>query len=95
MSGETSGGADASDGAVSIDDIKVQSDKNHSRDIVLDENLTMRMKYPSLDEFIKSNFSFDGKFGVDESFQLIASSVEQIYNEEESWNFNKKSYSLN
>ncbi|AGH31765.1 hypothetical protein SWZG_00260 [Synechococcus phage S-SKS1] len=71
---------------INLDDIKVQSDKNHSRDIVLDENLTMRMKYPSLDEFIKSNFSFDGKFGVDESFQLIASSVEQIYNEEESWN---------
>jgi hypothetical protein len=71
---------------INLDDIKVQSDKNHSRDIVLDENLIMRMKYPSLDEFIKSNFSFDGKFGVDESFQLIASSVEQIYNEEESWN---------
>ena len=45
----------------------------------------MRMKYPSLDEFIKSNFSFDGNFGVDESFKLIAASIEQIYNEEESW----------
>ena len=45
----------------------------------------MRMKYPSLDEFIKSNFSIDGSMGVDESSQLIASCVEQIYNEEESW----------
>ena len=71
---------------INLDDIKVITDKNHTKDIVLDENLTMRMKYPSLDEFIKSNFSFDGNFGVDESFKLIASSIEQIYNEEESWN---------
>jgi len=70
---------------IDLDDIKVQTDSNHTRDIVLDENLRMRMKYPSLDEFIKSNFSIDGSMGVDESFQLIASCVEQIYNEEESW----------
>jgi len=70
---------------IDLDAIKVQVDPEHSRDIKLDENLTMRMKYPSLDEFIKSNFSFDDGMGVDESFQLIASCVEQIYNEEESW----------
>jgi len=70
---------------IDLDAIKVHVDPEHSRDIKLDENLTMRMKYPSLDEFIKSNFSFDGGMGVDESFQLIASCVEQIYNEEESW----------
>ena len=70
---------------IDLDAIKVQVDPEHSRDIKLDENLTMRMKYPSLDEFIKSNFSFDEGMGVDESFQLIASCVEQIYNEEESW----------
>jgi len=70
---------------IDLDAIKVHVDPEHSRDIKLDENLTMRMKYPSLDEFIKSNFSFDDGMGVDESFQLIASCVEQIYNEEESW----------
>ena len=70
---------------IDLDAIKVQVDPEHSRDIKLDENLTMRMKYPSLDEFIKSNFSLDDGMGVDESFQLIASCVEQIYNEEESW----------
>ena len=70
---------------IDLDAIKVKSSPEHTRDIVLDENLTMRMKYPSLDEFIKSNFSFEDGMGVDESFQLIASCVEQIYNEEESW----------
>ena len=43
------------------------------------------MRYPSLSEFIKTNFSVDGGIGVDESFNLIASCVETIYNEEESW----------
>ena len=70
---------------IDLDEIQVQVDPEHSRDIKLDENLVMRMKYPSLDEFIKTNFSFDEGMGVDESFQLIASCVEQIYNEEESW----------
>jgi len=71
---------------INLDDIKVQVEEDHSRDIPLDDNLTLRMKYPSLDEFIKTNFSIDGNIGVDESFDLIASCVEQIYNEEESWN---------
>jgi len=70
---------------IDLDAIKVQTDPEHTRDIKLDDSLTMRMKYPSLDEFIKSNFSIDGNVGVDESFQLIASCIEQIYNEEESW----------
>jgi hypothetical protein len=37
-------------------------------------------------EFIKSNFSVDGSsVTVDETFDLISTCVEQIYNEEESW----------
>lgn len=70
---------------INLDDIHVVESSNHKRDIVLDENLTMRMRYPSLSEFIKTNFSVDGGIGVDESFNLIASCVETIYNEEESW----------
>ena len=38
--------------AINIDSIKVQIDKDHSKDIVLDDQYTLRMKYPSLDEFI-------------------------------------------
>lgn len=70
---------------IELDEIGVKVDKNHKRDIKLDESLTLRMKYPSLEEFIKTNFSVDGSIGVDESFKLIASCIDQIYNEEESW----------
>ena len=43
---------------ISIDDIKVQKNKDHDNKIKLDNNLMMEMKYPSLSEFIKNNFDF-------------------------------------
>ena len=42
------------------------------------------MKYPSLGEFVKNNFDVEN-IGVTESFDMIASCIDQIYNEEESW----------
>ena len=45
----------------------------------------MEMKYPSLDEFIKSNFDLDEKNQMDQSFDLIAQCIDKIYNEEEVW----------
>ena len=42
------------------------------------------MRYPSLNEFIKTNFSVD-EMKVDDTFDLIASCIDQIYSEEESW----------
>ena len=71
--------------SINLDDICVQTKPEHSRDIKLDDHLTMRMKYPSLNEFIKSNFNTENDVTVDDSFDLICSCVEQIYNEEESW----------
>lgn len=71
--------------SISLDEIKVKTDKNHSRDIKLDDNLSMRMKYPSMNEFIKNNFRSDGKVSVSDTFDLIGHCVEQIYSEEESW----------
>ena len=45
----------------------------------------MEMKYPSLDQFIKNNFDFGAEPGIDESFQLIATCIDKIYNQEEVW----------
>lgn len=69
---------------INLDDIQIQKGKNHSRDIKLDDNLVLRMKYPSLEEFIKNNFGGE-EVTVDNTFDLIASCVEQVYSEEESW----------
>ena len=70
---------------INIDDIKIQKDKKHNNKVKLDESLIMEMKYPSLDQFIKSNFDFNEETNMDQSFDLIASCIDKIYNEEEVW----------
>ena len=42
-----------------IDEISIKKDKDHNPDIKLDDTYTMRLKYPSLDQFIDENFNFD------------------------------------
>ena len=69
---------------IDLDAIKVIKNPDHKKDIKLDDKLTLRMKYPSLDEFIKNNFDVDN-IGVTESFDMIIACMDQIYNEEESW----------
>ena len=69
---------------ITLDEIEVQFDKDHSRDIKLDDELSMRLKYPSMDEFVKSNFTLND-IDVDDTFEIVMSCIEQIYNEEESW----------
>ena len=72
--------------SINLDEIKVNVDENHSKDIKLDDVLTLRMKYPSMQEFIKNNFNNNESVSVDDTFEMISACVEQIYSEEESWN---------
>ena len=70
-----------------IDEIKVEQNKNHTRDINLDGIYTLRMKYPSLNQFIETNFAIasDQKVTVDDSFKVIASCIDMVFSAEESW----------
>ena len=70
---------------INLDDIKCHKNEGHTNKIKLDDSLMMEMKYPSLDEFIKSNFDLEEKNQMDQSFQLIASCIDKIYSEEEVW----------
>jgi hypothetical protein len=72
--------------SINLDEITVKTYPEHKRDIKLDDQLTLRMKYPSMDEFIKNNFANDGQqFSVNDTFDMICSCIEQVYSEEESW----------
>lgn len=77
--------------SINLDDIQIQIDEDHSRDIKLGDDLVLRMKYPSLDEFIRTNFAtqFNDEnkpnVSVDDTFDLIVSCIEQVYNSDESW----------
>ena len=70
---------------INIDDIEIKKSEDHNKRIALDKNLMMEMKYPSLDQFIKNNFDFGAEPGIDQSFELIASCIDKIYNQEEVW----------
>ena len=69
---------------INIDDIKVQKDKNHTNLIKLDESLSMKMKYPSIEQFVENNFEVK-KQNVDQSLDMITSCIDQVYTEEEAW----------
>ena len=69
---------------IDLEDIKVKENEDHDKQIRIDDTLMMEMKYPSLDQFIKNNFDFE-ETNVDQSFDLIATCIDKIYNEEEVW----------
>ena len=70
---------------VNLDDNQIQKSEDHNNQIKLDDNLMMEMKYPSLEQFIKSNFDFGDENQMDQSFMLIGSCIDKIYTEEEVW----------
>ena len=45
--------------SINIDDIKVKKDKGHKLIVKLDDQYSMKLKYPSIDQFIENNFDFD------------------------------------
>jgi len=83
---------------IPIDEIQIQKSKDHEDTIPLDDTLTMKMKYPSLDQFIQTNFDVTGTKGtqLEQSFDLISQCIDTIYSEEEAWTaseFSKKELS--
>ena len=71
---------------IDIDTIKVQKDKNHKDTIKLDDSLSMKMKYPSLDQFVENNFEVaEVNSDVNKSLNVIMACIDMIYNDEESW----------
>jgi hypothetical protein len=71
---------------IDIDSIRVQKNPKHTNIIKLDDDLSLKMKYPSLNQFVESNFeTSNNDSDVDKSLDVIVSCIDMIYNEEESW----------
>ena len=70
---------------IDLDDIEVVKSKDHTNQIKVDDDIMIEMKYPSLNEFIKSNFDFKDGNQMDQSFELIASCIDKIYTSDEVW----------
>ena len=71
---------------IDLDSIKVKKDKNHKKVVKLDDNLSLKLKYPTMDTFINNNFeSNEDVTDIKTTLKLITSCIDIIYNEEESW----------
>jgi len=71
---------------IDIDSIKIQKDANHTNIIKLDDNLSVQMNYPSLTQFVESNFDIASRHsGVEQSLDVIMSCIKQVYTADEAW----------
>jgi hypothetical protein len=76
---------------VNIDDIKVKKDKQHTNIIDMGGGISVVMKYPSMELFVKNNISSNSS--VDDVFEIASSCISQIVEGEDVYeanNFSKK-----
>ena len=76
---------------VDIDSIKVIKNKKHKNTVKLDDTLSLKLNYPSMNSFIENNFESQDESNINSTLEMIISCVDMIYNEEESWNASETS----
>jgi hypothetical protein len=64
---------------IDIESIQVQKNDDHTVDIEIDDQYKLRMKYPSLEQFVNNNFTFTEE---DDVFAMVATCVDLVYDEE-------------
>ena len=65
---------------IDINDVQVVKNKDHSIDVDIDGQYKLRMKYPSLDQFINNNFDFRDE--EQDVFKMVAACVDLVYDDE-------------
>jgi hypothetical protein len=77
------------DVSINVDEIEVKIPEGHTSEIKVDDHISVKMKYPSLQEFVDNNFNFNSsntsKETIEKSFDIVASCVEQVYTKDEAW----------
>ena len=70
-----------------VDEIKVNKPRGHTKDVVLDDKMTLRMKYPSLNQFIENNIDTEDEAEtmVDKTFKVVADCMDTIFTGEDAW----------
>lgn len=76
---------------INVEDIQIQKSEDHSRIIPLNDTISVVMKYPSMEMFVKTNFTASAK--TEDVFEIAASCIEQVVEGEdvyETKSFSKK-----
>ena len=74
--------------SIALSDIILHVPDGHTDIVDLGDGLLMKLKYPSLQQFIDSNFTMsniEGGERIEKAFEAVADSIDQIYTSEESW----------
>ena len=71
---------------VDIDSIKIIKSKNHKDTVKLDDTLSLKLNYPSIEQFIENNFESSKGSEITSTLDMITSCIDMIYSDEESWN---------
>lgn len=65
-----------------LDEIQVVFDPKHESSIQLDDTYSVKMKYPTMEQIMKADID---DISVQQSLEMIAQCIDQIYSEEESF----------
>ena len=76
---------------VDIDSIKIIKSKNHKDTVKHDDTLSLKLNYPSIEQFIENNFESSKGGEVTNTLDMITSCIDMIYSDEESWNASETS----
>jgi len=71
--------------SVNVEDIKIEKDKEHNKIITVTEDISVVMKYPSMEMFVKSNLVSSGK--TEDVFEIACSCIDQVIEGEEVYEF--------
>ena len=77
--------------SINVEDVKIQKEDGHDKLITLNDTVSVMMKYPSMDMFVKNNLSSSGK--TEDVFDIACSCIDQVVEGEEVYefkNFSKK-----
>ncbi len=73
------------DVTVNLLDVQVQKPENHTNKIMIDDDMGLVMKYPSMDKFVKITLLNKDLETTDEVFDMLADCIDQIFQGEEVW----------
>ena len=73
---------------INLSDIKLEVPDNHSDMIKVNDDVTIKMKYPSMQKFLDTNFigvDLDSQDRIDKAFDTVIDCIDTIFTIDEAW----------
>lgn len=73
------------DVSINLLDVQVSKPENHTNKIMINDEMGIVMKYPSMDKFVKLTLLNKDLETTDEVFEMLADCIDQIFTDDEVW----------